>query len=364
LTVAGASGSALCLAAGGEVQVNSGAQTCTVSSARFKHDIESQVSGLDTIRGLRPVSFKYNNDPSEQVRLGLIAEEVKEVDPRLVFKGDDNLPRGVRYEDLTSVLTKAVQELDLKLTQYNATSTASTTADLLTENSTFMSKVFNKLKEYISTVSDWVVNKITAVTGVFNRLETNVANVKSGIEMQDQSTGDMYCVQIKNGEFVKEKGSCSNPNISTSTQTESIKTTQNGDNLASTTQDVPNNNENDKISTSTAPSDSSADNATSSVAQNSVSPTTNATGTGGDNLESTQNNNASKNEVIDQSQNSNTSNVTNATLTSTNENATTVEASIKTDSAPAPISVPEVSSSPINSQATSGSVDVSSQISN
>jgi hypothetical protein len=221
LTVAGASGSAVCIAAGGEMQVNSGAQTCTVSSARFKHDIESQVSGLDTIRALRPVSFKYNNDASEQVRLGLIAEEVKDVDPRLIFKGEDNLPRGVRYEDLTSVLTKAVQELDnevktnssttkeildssnsnksdleirfvqndnefrlihdtinnmnIRLDSLDATSTASTTADLLIKNDGFLTRIFEKFKEYMSKASDWVVNKITAVTGIFDRVETTTA---------------------------------------------------------------------------------------------------------------------------------------------------------------------------------------------
>lgn len=98
-----------------EISRNSGAQTCTVSSLRFKHNVETlSVSGLSEINALRPVSFEYNDttDP----RIGFIAEDVVLVDPRLVFYESDGVTvRGVRYEDITSLLTKAIQELDLKL---------------------------------------------------------------------------------------------------------------------------------------------------------------------------------------------------------------------------------------------------------
>ncbi len=98
-----------------EITHNTGTATCTVSSARFKHDIETyEDSGLDIVNALRPVTYVYND--TENPRIGFIAEDVEEVDTRLMFyEADGVTPRGVRYEDIVPVLTKAVQELDLKI---------------------------------------------------------------------------------------------------------------------------------------------------------------------------------------------------------------------------------------------------------
>jgi hypothetical protein len=101
--------SALCLSANKEVRLNTGAVTCTVSSRRFKHDINDLNAGLPTIMALQPRTFQYNG--STEPRVGLIAEEVVNVDPRLVFYEEDGTTlRGVRYEDLVPVLAKAMQE--------------------------------------------------------------------------------------------------------------------------------------------------------------------------------------------------------------------------------------------------------------
>lgn len=107
LTAEVSSGSALCLSSDKEVTVNTGAQTCTVSSARFKHDIAelTPAEAADLASRLHPVSFKYNG--SDEERVGLIAEEVSVVDGRLVFREDDGAPRGVRYEDIAAVLVGA-----------------------------------------------------------------------------------------------------------------------------------------------------------------------------------------------------------------------------------------------------------------
>lgn len=45
-----------------------------------------------------------------QLRVGLIAEEVEKVEPRLVgYEADGKAPRTVRYEELTSVLVGAIK---------------------------------------------------------------------------------------------------------------------------------------------------------------------------------------------------------------------------------------------------------------
>lgn len=93
----------------GEIRRAAGATDCTLSSRRFKHDIESLTVGLDALMDLRPVSFKM--DGSDQERLGLVAEEVAEIEPRLVFFEEDGVtPRGVRYSEIASLLIKSIQE--------------------------------------------------------------------------------------------------------------------------------------------------------------------------------------------------------------------------------------------------------------
>ena len=44
-------------------------------------------------------------------------------------------------------------------------------------------------------------------------IETQTASVTNGIEMTDQATGQIYCVQIKNGDFAKTVGACANAQV-------------------------------------------------------------------------------------------------------------------------------------------------------
>jgi len=116
LTVALSSQDALCIVNGGtEVQRNNGAQTCTVSSFRFKNNIVPiEESVLETLSKFAPSTFIYNGQDNE--RIGLIAEQVVQIEPRLVFFESDGVtPRGVRYEDLSVLTLKGIQELSIKI---------------------------------------------------------------------------------------------------------------------------------------------------------------------------------------------------------------------------------------------------------
>lgn len=124
LTTSTGSPSALCLSDSKEVTVNTGASTCTVSSARFKHDIETLdiAYGLDFVRALNPVSFEYNETNRQSI--GFIAEEVAVLDSRLVFYEADGItPRGVNYESFAPIFTKAIQELYAKIQTIESTLT-------------------------------------------------------------------------------------------------------------------------------------------------------------------------------------------------------------------------------------------------
>lgn len=89
--------------------------TCLLSSRRFKKDIEPLTSGLDEIMKLRPVSFVYKENGGDvnlkTRKVGFIAEEVDQVDKRLVaYEKDGVTPRSVMYAEYTALLTKAIQE--------------------------------------------------------------------------------------------------------------------------------------------------------------------------------------------------------------------------------------------------------------
>lgn len=81
---------------------------CT-SSARFKLAIEPLTSAREIVARLRPVRFRWRSTGAPAI--GLIAEEVAEVDERLVTRDDEGEPRSVEYHRVTALLVKSVQEL-------------------------------------------------------------------------------------------------------------------------------------------------------------------------------------------------------------------------------------------------------------
>lgn len=106
----------LCLSAGGVVLLQSTA--CTISSARFKKDIVpvSDKSSLADVLKLTPVSFtmkETNRDPNAaHPQIGLLAENVAEVDPNLaVFEDDMKTPKSYRQESVIARLVGAIHEL-------------------------------------------------------------------------------------------------------------------------------------------------------------------------------------------------------------------------------------------------------------
>ena len=110
--------SAVCRNASGEITVNTSATTCSVSSQRYKNNIEDLGIGIDFVNGMRAVSYQRNSDNAQEI--GFIAEEIAALDSRLVFyEADGTTVRGVKYEQITAVLTKAIQDQSGKLDGIN-----------------------------------------------------------------------------------------------------------------------------------------------------------------------------------------------------------------------------------------------------
>lgn len=75
---------------------------------------------LKMVSDMRPVSFRYKDgygDGGRDEQFGLIADEVAEIDERMVGRDEDGTLRGVRYMELTSVLVGAIQALQEEIRQ-------------------------------------------------------------------------------------------------------------------------------------------------------------------------------------------------------------------------------------------------------
>lgn len=78
------------------------------SSIKLKTDVRSIDNGIGTLTKLRPVFYRWKRDGTPT--LGLIAEEVNEVDPNLAQREADGTVFGVNFDAVTAVLIKSVQE--------------------------------------------------------------------------------------------------------------------------------------------------------------------------------------------------------------------------------------------------------------
>lgn len=107
----------LCMAAGNVVTLQ--ATACTISSLRFKNVLGELTAAemVADIMALHPVAFKMktpaepNADPNyERPQIGLTAENVASVDPRLAIYEDDlTTPKSYRQEGVIAALVVTVQ---------------------------------------------------------------------------------------------------------------------------------------------------------------------------------------------------------------------------------------------------------------
>jgi hypothetical protein len=112
--IAGISGNPVYV--GSPVLVNAnGRLGVAVSSARYKRDIRDMGEASGGLMKLRPVSFRYKQDPNGTLQYGLIAEEVARVYPELVTYGDDGKPQSVAYHVLPAMLLNELQKKDAQI---------------------------------------------------------------------------------------------------------------------------------------------------------------------------------------------------------------------------------------------------------
>ena len=102
-----------------------------LSSRSIKRDIVDLDIGLDEVNKMRPVSYVLKYDESERINIGMIVEELADLDNRMVIMGpkvtvedgkinrDHNIESPVPYKwqarEIVPVLVRAIQELSQKV---------------------------------------------------------------------------------------------------------------------------------------------------------------------------------------------------------------------------------------------------------
>jgi hypothetical protein len=116
--IAGISNAAI---TGVDVVVSSNGQLgIAASSQRYKRDIRSLDDRSQGLWQLRPVTFRYKQDPQGQRQYGLIAEEVANVYPELVVRGSKGEIESVQYRELIPLMLNEMQHQQAALTNLKA----------------------------------------------------------------------------------------------------------------------------------------------------------------------------------------------------------------------------------------------------
>lgn len=207
--------------------------------------------GLADLLKTTPRYYKMKNSDIEQI--GFIAQELEQIVPEVVTGEDGS--KGITYGNLVALSFQSIKELNEKVdnmasstivssdsvsvvntapivstTTYTtiiqetytiSTSTiASTTASLLETSEAFIGMIANSVKNLIASTGDWVIARLSATYVYSKKIEAETVAISQGLEMKDQLTGQVYCIVIKNGDWDKRAGSCSE--LSQATTTEQI----------------------------------------------------------------------------------------------------------------------------------------------
>jgi hypothetical protein len=88
------------------------------SSLRYKDNVGTLTLGLETIAKLRPVTFDWKDTGTPD--LGFVAEEVDQVTPLLTTLNADGQIEGVKYDRISALLVKGMQEQQEQITDLQA----------------------------------------------------------------------------------------------------------------------------------------------------------------------------------------------------------------------------------------------------
>lgn len=99
-----------------EVWTNAGA--INTSDANLKTNIANSPYGLNEIMQMNPVQYNWKSNPTEDLQIGFLAQDIQKIIPEAVVVPENGDPLGMKYTELIPVLVKAIQELKEENEQY------------------------------------------------------------------------------------------------------------------------------------------------------------------------------------------------------------------------------------------------------
>jgi hypothetical protein len=92
------------------------ANICAPSDERLKNNVKDTSIGIEALRSIKVHDFSYNSDPENRIIHGFIAQELYDAYPDAVSKPTDPEEYWkVSYGQLTPLIIKSIQDLDLKI---------------------------------------------------------------------------------------------------------------------------------------------------------------------------------------------------------------------------------------------------------
>jgi hypothetical protein len=186
-----------------------------VSDIRLKENIQPIEGALDKLLTLR--GFSFNDIGSEERSLGLSAQEVQKVFPEAVSVVDKKGHLGLDYMQMVPPIIEAIkeqqaqiEELKLVINQDGNLTQGDTSQDL----SGGLGSFANKVRQALSALGLYVEQGIARVKELVvqvvktERLEVGSSDIRTGITLYDEETGQPYCVKVKGGELVNIPGKC------------------------------------------------------------------------------------------------------------------------------------------------------------
>lgn len=105
------------------------------SDISMKKNVATIQSALDKVKSLRGV--RYNRIDTEELQIGVIAQEVKEVVPEVVTSTSQGL--SVAYGNMVGILIEAIKEMSIEIEKLKAQNQASTSQHSPSPNKSFFS---------------------------------------------------------------------------------------------------------------------------------------------------------------------------------------------------------------------------------
>lgn len=170
----------------------SGSTQCTIttgtgiactSDERMKTEITDLKEVLPLLQKVKTVTYIWKDVPNTPLQVGFLAQNLEEVFPEVVATDSEGY-KSVYYAQMTPILTKAVQELALKIDLLSASAGFSM--------ETFVSTMSEIVSKEVSNLKDITINSIAAISGSFERIVAK--SIESGRMQTSELCVDDICV--------------------------------------------------------------------------------------------------------------------------------------------------------------------------